>query len=65
VDALQLIGWSTSLAAATTAIDAWQLGFPTTVVTDLTVAHAWAGHTVEENQTMAKSRLARSDELMR
>jgi nicotinamidase-related amidase len=72
-DALQLIGWSTSLAVATTAIDAWQLGFPTTVVSDLTVAHAWGGHSVEENQkwsldyiaAMAKSRIARSDELMR
>jgi nicotinamidase-related amidase len=73
VDALQLIGWSTSLAVATTAIDAWQLGFPTTVVSDLTVSHAWGGHTVEETQTwslefiaaMAKSRTALSDELMR
>lgn len=72
VSALQLIGWSTSLAVATTAVDAWQLGFPTTVVSDLTVAHAWGGHAVEENQkwslefiaAMAKSRIARSDELM-
>ena len=72
VDSLQLIGWSTSLAVATTAIDAWQLGFPTTVVSDLTIAHAWGGHTVEETQkwslefiaAMAKSRIARSDELM-
>ena len=72
VDALQLIGWSTSLAVATTAIDAWQLGFPTTVVSDLTIAHAWGGHTVEENQkwsldyiaAMAKSKhraLGRTD----
>jgi nicotinamidase-related amidase len=73
VDALQLIGWSTSLAVATTAIDAWQCGFPTTVVSDLTVAHAWGGHAVEENQkwsldyiaAMAKSKIVRSDELMR
>ena len=73
IDALQLIGWSTSLAVATTAIDAWQAGFPTTVVGDLTIAHAWGGHTVEENQkwsldyiaAMAKSRIVRSDELMR
>ena len=73
VDALQLIGWSTSLAVATTAVDAWQLGFPTTVVSDLTVAHAWGGRSVEENQqwsldfiaAMAKSRIATSDELMR
>ena len=72
VGALQLIGWSTSLAVATTAIDAWQLGFPTTVVSDLTIAHAWGGHTVEENQkwsldyiaAMAKSKIVRSDELM-
>jgi nicotinamidase-related amidase len=73
VGALQLIGWSTSLAVATTAIDAWQHGFPTTVVSDLTIAHAWGGHTVEENQkwsldyiaAMAKSKLVRCDELMR
>ncbi len=73
VASLQLIGWSTSLAVATTAIDAWQCGFPTTVVSDLTIAHAWGGHTVEENQqwsldyiaAMAKSRIVRSDELMK
>ena len=73
VDALQIIGWSTALAVATTAIDAWQLGFPTTVVSDLTISHAWGGHTVEETQkwsldyiaAMAKSRIVRSDELMR
>ena len=73
VDSLQLIGWSTSLAVATTAIDAWQLGFPTTVVSDLTIAHAWGGHTVDENQkwslefiaAMAKSKIVRSEELMR
>ena len=73
VGSLQLIGWSTSLAVATTAIDAWQLGFPTTVVSDLTIAHAWGGHTVEENQkwsldyiaAMAKSKIVRSDELMK
>jgi nicotinamidase/pyrazinamidase len=72
IDALQLIGWSTSLAVATTAVDAWQLGFPTTVVSDLTVSHAWGGHAVEETQkwslefiaAMAKSRIVRSDELM-
>ena len=72
VEALQLIGWSTSLAVATTAIDAWQAGFPSTVVSDLTIAHAWGGRTVDENQkwsldyiaAMAKSRIARSDELM-
>ena len=70
---LQLIGWSTSLAVATTAIDAWQAGFPTTVVSDLTVAHAWGGHSVEENQkwsleyiaAMAKSKIVRADELMK
>jgi len=72
VDALQLIGWSTSLAVATTAVDAWQLGFPTTVVSDLTISHAWGGHTVEETQkwslefiaAMAKSRIVQSAELM-
>ena len=60
-------------AVATTAIDAWQLGFPTTVVSDLTIAHAWGGHTVEENQrwsldyiaAMAKSKIVRSEELMK
>ena len=70
---LQLIGWSTSLAVATTAIDAWQCGFPTTVVSDLTVAHAWGGHSVEENQkwsldyiaAMAKSKIVRAEELMK
>lgn len=73
VDSLALIGWSTSLAVATTAIDAWQLGYPTTVVTDLTIAHGWGGHTVEESQkwslafieAMAKSKLATTDELMK
>ena len=73
VNALQLIGWSTSLAVATTAIDAWQHGYPTTVVSDLTIAHAWGGHSVEDNQqwsldyiaAMAKSRIVRSDELMK
>jgi len=72
VEALQLVGWSTSLAVATTAIDAWQAGFPTTVVSDLTIAHAWGGHSVEENQkwsldyiaAMAKSKIVRSEELM-
>jgi nicotinamidase-related amidase len=73
VAALQLIGWSTSLAVATTAIDAWQAGFPTTVVSDLTIAHAWGGHSVEENQkwslefiaAMAKSKIVESGTLMR
>jgi nicotinamidase/pyrazinamidase len=72
VSALQLIGWSTSLAVATTAIDAWQLGYPTTVVTDLTVSHEWGGHTVAQTQqwsldfieAMAKSRIVASAELM-
>ena len=72
VGSLALLGWSTSLAVVTTAIDAWQHGYPSTVVTDLTIAHAWGGHTVEENQkwslefieAMAKSRLATSAELM-
>ena len=72
-DSLLLAGWSTSLAVATTAVDAWQLGYPTTVVSDLTIAHAWGGHSVEENQkwslefiaAMAKSRIAISEELMK
>lgn len=72
VRSLLLIGWSTSLAVATTAIDGWQLGYPTTVVRDLTVSHAWGGHSVEETQqwsldfiaAMAKSKLATSAELM-
>ncbi|HEX7220314.1 MAG TPA: isochorismatase family cysteine hydrolase [Burkholderiales bacterium] len=50
--ALQLTGWSTSLAVATTAIDAWQCGFPTTWSLDYIAA-------------MAKSKIVRSDELMR
>lgn len=70
---LLLIGWSTSLAVATTAIDGWQLGFPTTVVTDLTIAHAWGGHSVDETQkwslefieAMAKSKLVTAAELMK
>ena len=72
-ESLLLCGWSTSLAVATTAIDGWQLGYPTTVVADLTVSHAWGGHSVDETQkwslefiqAMAKSRLATTDELMR
>jgi len=72
-DSLLLFGWSTSLAVATTAIDGWQLGYPTTVVTDLTVAHAWGGHTVDQTQAwslqfieaMAKSKLATTAELMK
>jgi hypothetical protein len=42
------------------------------VVSDLTIAHAWGGHTVDESQkwsldyiaAMAKSRIVRSEELM-
>ena len=72
VDSLVMFGWSTSLAVATTAIDGWQLGYPTTVVSDLCISHAWGGHTVDETQkwslefieAMAKSKLATSDELM-
>jgi nicotinamidase-related amidase len=73
VTSLQLIGWSTSLAVATTAVDAWQLGFATTVVSDLTIAHAWGGHSVADNQqwsldyiaAMAKSKIVRCAELMK
>jgi nicotinamidase/pyrazinamidase len=73
VDSLMLHGWSTSLAVLSTAIDAWQLAYPTTVVSDLTIAHAWGGHSVEETQqwsldfikAFAMSRIATTDELMR
>lgn len=72
VTSLMLIGWSTSLAVATTAIDGWQLGYPSTIVTDLTIAHGWGGHSVDETQkwslefieAMAKSRLTTTTELM-
>jgi nicotinamidase/pyrazinamidase len=68
-----MFGWSTSLAVATTAVDAWQLGYPSTVVSDLCISHAWGGHTVEEThawslqfiEAMAKSKIATSAELMK
>jgi nicotinamidase-related amidase len=70
---LVMFGWSTSLAVATTAIDGWQAGFPTTVVSDLCISHAWGGHSVEEThewslkfiEAMAKSKIATSAELMK
>lgn len=73
VDSLVLFGWSTSLAVLTTAVDAWQHGYPTTVVSDLTISHAWGGHSIDETQqwsldfmkAFAMSRLATADELMR
>jgi nicotinamidase-related amidase len=73
VTSLIMFGWSTSLAVATTAIDAWQLGYPTTVVSDLCISHAWGGHTVEEThkwslefiEAMAKSRIATTTDLMK
>lgn len=73
VDELVLIGWSTALAVATTAIDAWQHGYPTTVVSDLTISHAWGGHSVEETQkwsleyieAMAKSKIVTARDLMK
>jgi nicotinamidase-related amidase len=73
VTSLLLIGWSTSLAVATTAVDGWQLGYETTVAHDLTIAHAWGGHSVDESQkwslqfieAMAKSKLATTAELMK
>jgi hypothetical protein len=54
-------------------VDGWQLGYPNTVVSDLCIAHAWGGHSVEENQkwslefieAMAKSRIATAGELMK
>ena len=70
---LVMFGWSTSLAVATTAIDGWQLGYPTTVVSDLCISHAWGGHGVEEThkwslefiEAMAKSKIATTTELMK
>jgi len=72
VAALTLLGWSTSLAVLSTALDAWQLGYPTTIVSDLTVAHAWANRSMEENQqwsldfmkAFAMSTITSSAELM-
>src|SRR5258706_7077560 len=43
VTSLLLIGWSTSLAVATTAGDGWQPGYQATVAHDPTPAHAWGG----------------------
>ncbi len=73
VDSLVLFGWSTSLAVATTAIDGWQLGYSTTVVSDLCVSHAWGGYSVEDTQSwslrfieaMAKSKIAVASDLMK
>jgi nicotinamidase-related amidase len=73
VDSLLLMGWSTALAVATTAIDAWQHGYSTSVVQDLTVSHAFGGYSVDETQqwsikfieAMAKSRIVSSTELMK
>lgn len=70
---LVMFGWSTSLAVATTAIDGWQAGFPTTVVSDLCISHAWGGYSVEDThawslkfiEAMAKSKIATSAELMK
>ena len=70
---LVLFGWSTALAVATTAIDGWQCGYPTTVVSDLCISHAWGGYSVEEThawslkyiEAMAKSRIATAAELMK
>lgn len=72
VESIIIIGWSTSLAVMMTALDGWQHGYSTTVLSDLTIAHAWGGHTVEENQrwtldlikAMAYSRITTSTELM-
>ena len=73
IESLMLIGWSTSLAIATTAIDGWQHGYPTTVVSDLTISHAWEGHSVDETQrwsldfikAMAKSKIVTTADLMK
>ncbi len=71
-ESLIILGWSTSLAVLTTALDAWQHGYATTVLSDLSVAHAWGGHNADENQkwtldlikAFAFSRIATSSELM-
>jgi nicotinamidase/pyrazinamidase len=70
---LVMFGWSTALAVATTAVDGWQHGYPTTVVSDLCISHAWGGHSVEEThqwslqfiEAMAKSKIASAAELMK
>jgi len=70
---LVMLGWSTSLAVATTAIDGWQLGYPSTVLSDLCISHAWGGHSVEDThrwslqfiEAMAKSRIATAADLMK
>jgi nicotinamidase-related amidase len=72
VDSLVLLGWSTSLAVLGTALDAWQHAYATTVLSDLTVAHAWGNRDVDQNQqwsldfmkAFAFSRIATSSELM-
>jgi nicotinamidase-related amidase len=71
-DSLVLLGWSTSLAVLSTALDAWQHAYATTVLSDLTVAHAWGNRDVDQNQqwsldfmkAFAFSRIATSGELM-
>jgi ureidoacrylate peracid hydrolase len=73
VTTLTLLGWSTSLAVLNTSLDAWQLGYPTTIVSDLTVAHAWGNRSMEDNQqwsldfmkAFAMSTITTSAELMR
>lgn len=72
VQSVIIIGYSTSLAVMTTAFDAWQNGYETTVLSDLTIAHAWGGRSVEDNQqwsldaikAFAMARIATSDELI-
>lgn len=72
-DSLVLIGWSTSLAVLSTALDGWQHGYATTVVSDLTIAHAWGGRSVDDNQqwsldfikAFAFSKVVTSADLMR
>ena len=73
VTSLVLLGWSTSLAVLSTALDGWQHGYAITAVSDLTVAHAWGGRSPEENQqwsldyikAFGYARIATSTELMR
>lgn len=73
VQHLILCGWSTSVAILTTAIDAYQRLYTTTVLSDLTDAGAWGGQSAEEAQkwsleyikTFACSEIVTSEELMR
>ena len=72
VNSIILIGWSTSVAVLLTAVDAWQFFYGVIVPKDLTVAHAWGGYSVEEQQkwalayieTFAIGKISTSNEIM-